>query len=366
MNTETIKPEVEIDREESHALISVEKINALEVFNGGMLPIIDEIHKKVAVLIPDVTTAKGRKEIASMANKIARSKTLLDEVGKNLVADWKAKAKIVDDNRKLMRDKLDALKESTRAPLTAWEEQERLRIEKYENGLKDLIAFQTIPHGANVQHIQDIIDDIQRIEVGDDWGDLKERAVAAQSYAMKNAVARLEERKAYEEQQAELAKLRALEAERQKAEEAKRIKEAEEKRIQEIAEQKAKAQLAKAEAEAAAAIQRAKDAELRAKQAEENAKREAELAIQREKQREETAKREAEYKAKKEAERIAADKATAEIEAKKKAEAIARRERNVDAAAEAISKIIAENEHDSHAVISAIMAGDVPHVEWVD
>ena len=361
MNTETIKPEIEHD--DSHALIAVEKINALEVFNGGMLPIIDEIHKKVAVLIPDVTTAKGRKEIASMANKIARSKTLLDEVGKNLVADWKAKAKIVDDNRKLMRDKLDALKGSTRAPLTAWEEAEAARIAKYENGLKDLIAFQTIPHGANVQHIQDIIEDIQRIEVGDDWGDLKERAAAAHAYALKNAFTCLEERKAYEEQQAELQRLRAQEAERQKAEEAKRMKEAEERRIQEQAELKAKAELERANAEKEAAIRRAKEAEERARQAEANAKREAELAIQRQKEAEEKAKREAEYRAKKEAEKIEADKATAEIEAKKKQEAMMSRAKRVDESIAAISAMMNEG-LSADDIVSAIIGGDVPHISF--
>lgn len=344
MQTETIKPEVEVDRDDSHALIAVEKINALEVFNGGMLPIIEEIHKKVAVLVPDVTTAKGRKEIASMANKIARSKTLLDDVGKNLVADWKAKAKIVDDNRKLMRDKLDALKEATRAPLTKWEEAEQARLEKFQNGLNDLIAFQTIHHGADVQMIEDIIQEIKAIEVTDEWGDFKERAVAAQSYAMKNAVARLEERKAYEEQQAELAKLRALEAERQ-------AKAAEEKRNQEIAErarieaeQKAKAALAKAEADAAAAIQRAKEAEARAKQAEENAKREAE------------------YKAKKEAERIAADKAKAEAEAKRKEELKKRRDIHKQEAVDCLAEFIGKDS--AQIAVDEIASGNVPHISF--
>lgn len=363
MNTETIKPEIEIDREESHALIAVEKINALEVFNGGMLPIIEEIHKKVAVLVPDVTTAKGRKEIASMANKIARSKTLLDDVGKNLVADWKAKAKIVDDNRKLMRDKLDALKEATRAPLTAWEEAEAARVAKYENGLKDLIAFQTIPHGASVQHIQDIIQEIEAIIVGDDWGDAKERAEAAQSYALKNANQRLAERIQYDEQQLEIQRLRQQEQARQakEAEEKKNAELAERARIE--AEMKAKRAIEEAEAKAKAAVEAQKRAEERAKQAEENAKREAELAIQREKAREETAKREAEYKAKKEAERIAADKATAEIEAKKKQEAMMSRAKRVDEAIAAISALMNEDAS-ADDIVSAIIGGDVPHISF--
>ncbi len=366
MNTETIKPEIENERDDSNALITVEKINALEVFTDkGMTPILEEINKKVALLVPDVTTAKGRKEIASMANKIARSKTLLDEVGKNLVADWKAKAKVVDDSRKIMRDQLDQLKEVTREPLTKWELAERARLEKYETGLKDLIAFQTIQHGANVQMIEDIIQEIKSIEVTDEWGDFKERAVAAQSYAMKNAVARLEERKAYEEQQAELAALRAQQAEGMRVEEAKRMKAAEEKRIQELADQKAKAQLAKAEADAAAAIQRAKDAELRAKQAEENAKRDAELAIQREKQREETAKREAEFTAKKEAERAAAEKAKAAAEAKRREEAAKDRVKRVDEASDAITKILTDDDDANGSdIVAAIIAGDVPHISF--
>lgn len=363
MNTETIKPE--IDREDSHALISVEKINALEVFNGGMLPIIEEIHKKVALLVPDVTTAKGRKEIASMANRIARSKTLLDDVGKNLVADWKAKSKIVDENRKWMRDKLDELKEVTRAPLTAWEKAEAERVAKYENRLKDLIVFQNIPYGVNVQHIQEIIQEIEAIEVGDDWGEAKERATAEKSYAIKNANQRLAERMQYDEQQLEIQRLR-------QQEQARQAKELEEKKNAELAERarteaemKAKRAIEEAEAKAKAAVEAQKRAEDRAKQVEENAKREAELAIQREKAREETAKREAEYKAKKEAERIAADKATAEIEANKKEEAIKNRIKYIDAATSAITTIIIEDEESAaENIVLAILAGEVPYISF--
>jgi colicin import membrane protein len=360
---ERMNTEIETEREESHALITVEKINALEVFTDkGMTPILEEINKKVALLVPDVTTAKGRKEIASMANKIARSKTLLDEVGKNLVADWKAKAKVVDDSRKIMRDKLDLLKEATRAPLTEWELVERERLEKYETGLKNLIELQTIPHGASVEHINQTIEALGFEKIGDDWGDLKERALAAQAYALKNAYARLEERKAYEAQQAELAKLRALELERQKLEEAKRIKDDEDRRIQEQADMKAKAQLAKAEADAAAAIQRAKEAELRAKQAEENAKRDAELAIQREKQREEQAKREAEFAAKKEADRLEVEKAKAEVEAKRKADLLQRREVRKQEAVDHLAEFVGKDS--AQIVVEEIFSGSVPHVAF--
>ncbi len=38
---------------------------------------------------PDIDTRKGRKAIASLAAKVARSKTYLDGLGKDLVAGWK-------------------------------------------------------------------------------------------------------------------------------------------------------------------------------------------------------------------------------------------------------------------------------------
>ncbi|EES5368095.1 cell envelope biogenesis protein TolA, partial [Escherichia coli] len=36
--------------------------------------------------VPDITTAKGRKEIAYLAYKVAQTKTYLDGLGKDLVA----------------------------------------------------------------------------------------------------------------------------------------------------------------------------------------------------------------------------------------------------------------------------------------
>ena len=73
----------------------------------------------------------GRDEIKSLAYKIARSKTTLDNIGKEHVAEIKAKAKAIDNLRAEMRDDLDALKHEIRAPLDEWEaEQERIIAEQ--------------------------------------------------------------------------------------------------------------------------------------------------------------------------------------------------------------------------------------------
>lgn len=112
------------------ALIPLEAINAVEVFTGGAMDdLLERIRQETVTLVPDVSTPTGRKEIASIAYKVARSKTTIDEAGKQLVADWKARAAKVDEARRKARDYLDALKDEVRKPLTEWEE-EQARVER--------------------------------------------------------------------------------------------------------------------------------------------------------------------------------------------------------------------------------------------
>jgi colicin import membrane protein len=94
----------------------------------GIEKLVADIEAKVADFVPDTTTDKGRKAIASMSYKVSQSKTLLDGLGKDLVSEWKEKSRKVDEARKIARDRLDALRDQTRAPLTEWEEAEEKRL----------------------------------------------------------------------------------------------------------------------------------------------------------------------------------------------------------------------------------------------
>ncbi len=118
----------------THALIPLESVNATEIFVPQKLDsLLTAIKAEISSIVADVNTPEGRKEIASIAYKIARSKTTIDEAGKALVADWKKKSGEVDAMRKHARDYLDALKDEVRAPLTEWEaEQARIEQEKLE------------------------------------------------------------------------------------------------------------------------------------------------------------------------------------------------------------------------------------------
>ncbi|RWT45898.1 hypothetical protein DN619_10110 [Klebsiella michiganensis] len=119
-------------------LVVIEKNNAMAVFtnNDQLDPLIELIEKEARSLVPDVTTKKGRDAIASMARKVARSKTYIDNAGKDLVAELKALPKQIDESRRVVRERLDALKDEVRRPLTEWEaEQERIKAEEAMNAL---------------------------------------------------------------------------------------------------------------------------------------------------------------------------------------------------------------------------------------
>ncbi|WP_154935563.1 hypothetical protein [Klebsiella michiganensis] len=119
-------------------LVVIEKKNAMAVFtnNDQLDPLIELIEKEARSLVPDVTTKKGRDAIASMAHKVARSKTYIDNAGKDLVAELKALPKQIDESRRVVRERLDALKDEVRRPLTEWEaEQERIKAQEAMNAL---------------------------------------------------------------------------------------------------------------------------------------------------------------------------------------------------------------------------------------
>jgi hypothetical protein len=126
-------------------LITIEQSTALTVFTkpDGLKGILDQIADEARSVALDVSTAKGRKEVASVAYKIARSKTYIDGVGKDLVAEMKELPKKVDASRKLARDFLDNLATEIRKPLDEWEaEQARIEAEKKAAEAAEALAKQ--------------------------------------------------------------------------------------------------------------------------------------------------------------------------------------------------------------------------------
>lgn len=112
-------------------LEQIEKMMPAKLFKPKFMPtLLKAIEIEATAEVPDAETITGRKHITSLAYKVARSKTTIDDLGKNFVAEQKSAIAAVDSVRKMARDFLDQLKVKVRAPLTAWEDAEESRIEK--------------------------------------------------------------------------------------------------------------------------------------------------------------------------------------------------------------------------------------------
>jgi hypothetical protein len=241
------------------SLIPLESINAVEVFTGPNLDeLLVKIRQETATIVPDVLTAGGRKEIASLAYKVARSKTTIDEAGKSLVEDAKNQVKVVDAARKKARDYLDALRDEVRKPLDDWEaEQARIEQEAAAKAEAERVAAAEAERAALAQREADIA--------------AREAAVAAKEKESADKLAAEKAERERAEREEAIRKDAATKAERDAAEAiAKAAREAEE------AKESARRAAEKAERDAAAAREKAEHDQVEAvRQAEERAKQEA-------------------------------------------------------------------------------------------
>ena len=146
-------------------IITLENVNAVELFNSDkeVTDIIERVQNSARSIVVDISTSKGRKETASIAAKIARSKTYLDGLGKDLVSDIKAQAKQIDVRRKLIRDSFDDLKEEVRKPLTEFEEKEKNRVSAHESAIDRLQTFLSdIPATDDLCDLNSLISEVDK------------------------------------------------------------------------------------------------------------------------------------------------------------------------------------------------------------
>lgn len=298
------------------------KESALQVYTApqGLDPYLKKIKDELDAFVPDVTTKKGRDAIASIAYKVAKGKTALDNIGKDLVAELKDVPKKIDAERKRMRDLLDLWKDEVRAPLTAWEEAEEARKQEHQNCIGRIQFFGQGFEGVDAETLKKRLAELEAVAIGDRLEEYEAEAHRAKAKALEALSAALEAREKYEDGQAELVLLRAEAAAREQLEREERIAREAAERAQREAEARAQAErdaVAKREAEAKAA---AEHAELQLRLQVERAEREKAEAQRREQQAQQDAERRATEAVEAE-KRRAAEQAAAEAREAKRREA---------------------------------------------
>lgn len=310
----------------------------------------DQVREVALTAGDDVSTAKSRQEIVSMAAKVTKCKTAIDNAGKEMTEEWRQKTAAVNEARREVRDDFTQLAADVRRPVTEWEEAEKARQALIEETLTELRALvaNPAPFGATAEMVRRRMTEVEASPIdaamfGDkaEWG---EQLHADALTALRNTLARIEKEEA---DQAELDRLRKAEAEREERERAER--EAREAKERQAAEEKARA-----EREAAEAKRREEEQKRAAEEAEKLAAQRIEQARIEERERIERERREAE----------AREKQRAEAE-RKEAERLARSKRHqsivLGAATRALVNAGIPEEHAKTAV-KEIAAGVIPHV----
>lgn len=293
-------------------LIPLENVTAKDLFGGADENKLNDLManiKKAAELLAgglDVEKADDRKEMASVAYKVARSKTTIDDAGKDFVADLKSQCKIVDARRRDVREQLDALRDEIRGPLNRWEENEQARIQGHTDAIAAVRAsgneamelYLTTPL-EDLRAGRKLVEDVNPDESEEFAENMAETRLAALG-KIDTAITKREE---HDAEQAELEQLRKEKAEREErdrqAAEEQRQKEHDEKvrkEAEEKAEREAKEEREKLEREKQEAEERAAAAEREAAEAEELAMKEHEEKLAREKEEKERRERNTRYK----------------------------------------------------------------------
>lgn len=363
--------------------------------------IIAKIRSDCVVANPDISTKKGRDAIISAARLVSTKKMATVKEIESAVEHTKKEVKRIDAERIRMVKALDALRDEIRKPVTDWEAIEEERVNSREMRINVIAGLHDVPHPETREMIEHNILTARELAVFD-WQEFAMRADAT----AKATIAVLEEKLAgrikYEEEQAELARLRkeaaereerdrieraakeaadkAREEERQKAErereEAARRAQAEREAVEakakaerEEAERTAKAERDAIEAKAREEREKAHAAELQAKEAAAEAERQRlelvrqkDEAEKRAKQAEEDAARRQQEAIEAERKRVADEKAREDELERKRAENRKHQATVNNSAVAALREGAAIEDVTAKLVVALIAQGKIPNV----
>ena len=102
----------------------IEPTKALAVFTSDaeFSTFYQKIKDEVSGVPVDLSTEAGRKAVASLAFRVTKVKTSIEDAGKKLTEGWREQTAIVTKSRIKMVEELAALAKEVRKPLTDWEE----------------------------------------------------------------------------------------------------------------------------------------------------------------------------------------------------------------------------------------------------
>jgi chromosome segregation ATPase len=268
MEQTEIKQEEAIVVMDDYSVIVADPDRLLEIFKDApkLEAIYSRIEKMALGLVADVTTKEGISQIKTCARQIASVKAKIDDAGKKVKAELNKLPLVIDENRRKFREKMEALQEEIRRPVT--------EIEEREKEIEDIKATHLAVAMSGSAIIKQQLEKVKAIELtAEKWKESlakAEKAVAGEISALNLMIGEAEKR---EEEARELEELRKKKEEADRIISEQKIKEEAERRAKAEAEARAAAEKARLEREKEEAERRAAEAEKARKEAQERAER---------------------------------------------------------------------------------------------
>lgn len=227
--------------ENSQNLIPLETITAVSIFatENGVDNIIAQVKEKAVIGEFDISKEDDRDRIRSMAFKVTRTKTALEDMGKDFVAEEKAKIKIIDTRRIALWSAMEEIQTDVRRPLTEFEDKEKARLAGHNEGMESVRSLLTFNNEPGIADVEERIKELETLKARDfqEFGPQAKTVIETVENRLSEKLAQVIKA---DEDAKELERLRAEKAERD-----------EQARIDKI----------KADAETAAAAKAIKDAQ---------------------------------------------------------------------------------------------------------
>ncbi|HEO9245164.1 hypothetical protein [Enterobacter kobei] len=241
--------------------------------------------------VPDLSTAKGRARIASLAAQVSRSKTAVEKPGRDYLKRLKEQPKVVEAELRRFVTECDQLRDEVRRPLTEWEDAEKSRAEALQQRLVDLRALADVIDTAGnylpSADIQARIQEAKSVALDESWQERTAEAGVAKDSTIQQLEASLVVAQKREHEAAELERLRKEAEEKARLEREETIRREAAEQAKRDAEAKAQAEIDAAARREASEKARAEEAERQRIETEKRATREKEEAVAAERRRQE-------------------------------------------------------------------------------
>lgn len=217
-SNETTTEALIVDTDYSVLVVEKKDLQAFFLDHEKLDALYGHVEKMARALVADPLTKEGASQIKSCARQIASVKKRIDDIGKDVVAELKKLPGQIDANRKNLRERLEALQDDIRRPVT--------EIENREDEIDGIKGIHLRLANASSEEIAKELESVKKIPLTEEkWHESLEKAkaaIAGETKALELLKATAEKR---EKDAAELDKLRKNQEEADRIIRENRIKE---------------------------------------------------------------------------------------------------------------------------------------------